>query len=110
MSATTGVTTEPNGSFAALLRDYSVDPGVYDALVDVNGAVRPEWSSMLCALSGMSAPDRARLNDTAQRMLRENGVTFVAQDDADSTSRPWRLDLFPVLITPQEWQALESGC
>jgi len=109
MSATTGISTEPNSSFAALLGDYGVSPSVYDALVDVNGVVRPEWSSMLAALSGMSAPDRTKLNETAQRMLRENGVTFVAQDDTESTSRPWRLDLFPMLIAPQEWQALETG-
>ena len=45
--------------------------------------------------------------DKAQRLLEENGVTFVAQGDA--TARPWRLDLFPLLVDPDEWAAIELG-
>jgi len=109
MSATTGAFPEGSSTHSELLGAYRALPGVYDALVDANGAVRPGWSAMLAALAGMSEQDRVKLNETAQRILRENGVTFVAQDDADSTSRPWRLDLFPMLIAPDEWQALETG-
>ncbi|HSG64595.1 MAG TPA: circularly permuted type 2 ATP-grasp protein, partial [Gammaproteobacteria bacterium] len=109
MSATTGVYSEASSSLSELLGAYRALPGIYDALVDANGAVRPGWTATLAALAGMSEQDRGKLNEAAQRILRENGVTFVAQDDADSTSRPWRLDLFPMLIAPAEWQALEVG-
>ena len=38
----------------------------------------------------------------------ENDVTFAALDDRD-TSRQWRLDLFPLLLEPDEWSAIERG-
>jgi uncharacterized circularly permuted ATP-grasp superfamily protein/uncharacterized alpha-E superfamily protein len=41
-------------------------------------------------------------------LLLENGVTFAAQGDRDS-GRPWRLDLFPLLIEPSEWNVIERG-
>jgi uncharacterized circularly permuted ATP-grasp superfamily protein/uncharacterized alpha-E superfamily protein len=47
--------------------------------------------------------------DKAQRLLVENGVTFVAQGDGDRVSRPWRLDLFPLVIDPAEWATIEAA-
>ena len=46
--------------------------------------------------------------DKAQRLLLENGVTFVAQGERDR-SRPWRLDLFPMLLGPDEWSGIERA-
>jgi uncharacterized circularly permuted ATP-grasp superfamily protein/uncharacterized alpha-E superfamily protein len=109
MSATTGAFTGESRPFADLLSHYRSGAGVYDALLGDRGEVRPEWTSMLAALAGSSDAERTRLNDSAQRILRENGVTFVAQDDAESTSRPWRLDLIPTLIPEHDWQVLEAG-
>jgi uncharacterized circularly permuted ATP-grasp superfamily protein/uncharacterized alpha-E superfamily protein len=91
-----------------LLDAYHPAPGSFDELLDGEGSIRPSWRPVLDALTGLSETERNRLQETAQRMLRENGVTFVAQDDA-GTSRPWQLDLFPMLISPAEWQLLEAG-
>ena len=46
--------------------------------------------------------------DKAHRLMVENDVTFAALGDRD-TSRPWRLDLFPLLLQPDEWTAIERG-
>ncbi len=106
MSATT---SNAHDAILNLLGTYRASPGVYDALVDETGNVRPAWTSVLAALAGMSEPERTELNEQARRMLRENGVTFVAQDDTESTNRPWLLDLFPMLVSAQEWDTLRSG-
>jgi uncharacterized circularly permuted ATP-grasp superfamily protein/uncharacterized alpha-E superfamily protein len=109
MSATSSATPGLANEFAALLRDYQLAPNVFDALVDADGTVRAEWTNVLEALRNIDEAERRKLYDNAQRILRENGVTFVAQDDADSTHRPWRLDLLPMVIAPDDWAALEIG-
>ena len=109
MSATTGQTSEAIATATELLSVYSARPGAYDAMLDADGSIRPLWRPVLGALSAMSDTERARVRDTAERMLVENGVTYVAQDDEERKSRPWRLDLLPILIAEDEWQMLESG-
>ncbi len=91
---------------AQLLANYKhVPDGVYDELTTVDGAVRPRWRRVLEAFAGTA---NKNAQDKAQRLLLENGVTFVAQGEQDR-SRPWRLDLFPLLLDPDEWAAIERG-
>jgi len=109
MCATTSATPDPTSEVANLIRNYRLAPNVFDAMLDADGNVRPAWVDVLAALQGVGTAGRRTLDDNAQRILRENGVTFVAQGDADSTSRPWKLDLLPMVVSPGEWQQLETG-
>ncbi len=46
------------------------------------------------------------------QQIRSNGVSYNVYAHADSSAgpaRPWALDLFPFLLTGQEWQAIEAG-
>ena len=58
-------------------------------------------------------PDGHRdLNHKARRLerqLRDNGVTYNVYSDADGPQRPWSLDLFPLIVTPESWQQIEAG-
>ena len=105
MSAPTPVPSEYELRDAKLLASYTRVPDTYDELTTDANAVRPRWRRVLEAFAG----DANRgAQDKAQRLLRENGVTFVAQGERDR-SRPWRLDLFPLLIDPGEWAGIERG-
>ncbi len=44
-----------------------------------------------------------------QRQLRDNGVTYNVYSDAGGPQRPWSLDLFPLIVTPESWQRIEAG-
>ena len=44
-----------------------------------------------------------------QRQIRDNGVTYNVYADADGPQRPWSLDLFPMLVSPQDWAFIEAG-
>ncbi len=94
---------------AELLESYEPKRPAFDELVDATGVVRPRWRRLLEQLGTMSEDARRAARLRAERMLRENGVTFVAQDDGERTHRPWRLDLFPLLIDPAEWAGIEKG-
>ncbi len=44
-----------------------------------------------------------------QRQIRDNGVTYNVYADADGPQRPWSLDLFPMLVSQQDWSFIEAG-
>ncbi len=44
-----------------------------------------------------------------QRQIRDNGVTYNVYADADGPQRPWSLDLFPMLVSQQDWAFIEAG-
>jgi uncharacterized circularly permuted ATP-grasp superfamily protein/uncharacterized alpha-E superfamily protein len=44
-----------------------------------------------------------------QRQIRDNGVTYNVYADADGPQRPWSLDLFPMLVSKQDWAFIEAG-
>jgi uncharacterized circularly permuted ATP-grasp superfamily protein/uncharacterized alpha-E superfamily protein len=92
-----------------LLESYRRAAGANDELLGESGAVRSHWHDVLAAFARMSAGERRAALDKAQRLLVENGVTFVAGGSDELRSRPWRLDLFPLLIGPAEWAVIERG-
>jgi uncharacterized circularly permuted ATP-grasp superfamily protein/uncharacterized alpha-E superfamily protein len=93
---------------AKLLEAYRRDPSTFDELIGATGEVRPRWHQVLEAFVAMGREATNAAQDKARRLFLENGVTFVAQGDNES-SRPWRLDLFPMLIDPAEWSVIEAG-
>lgn len=92
-----------------LLRSYTTVPGVYDEMIGPDGQLRPHWHRFIDNFVAMGDGERADAMDIAQRMLRENGVTYMATDEEEGSSRPWMLDLFPLLVDPADWQRLEAG-
>lgn len=110
MSTPIGAPQEIDERIAKLLESYRPAEHTVDELYrTANSGVTPGWRSVLDAFARMSDAERAAARDKAARLLRDNGVTFVAQGDSDNTDRPWPLDLFPMLIEPREWQAIELG-
>jgi uncharacterized circularly permuted ATP-grasp superfamily protein/uncharacterized alpha-E superfamily protein len=93
---------------ARLLDSYHVSPNAYDELTLGGGHVRPRWARVLESFAGMGVESTQAAQEKAHRLLEENGVTFAVQGERDH-SRPWRLDLFPLLVDPDEWAAIERG-
>jgi uncharacterized circularly permuted ATP-grasp superfamily protein/uncharacterized alpha-E superfamily protein len=108
-SSDSGRTNDDLAPSRTLLSAYAPLPGVFDELVDAQGQVRPHWRAIVDAFGHMSPAERAATQEHARRMLRDNGVTFTAHGDADTTRRPWKLDLLPVVIEPGEWRQIETG-
>lgn len=108
MSATPDAPSALGGADSKLLESYERAPARFDELLSDDGAVRARWQPLLEAFATMGDAGTKAAQDKAQRLLLENGVTFATQGD-QASSRPWRLDLFPLLIDPTEWAAIERG-
>ncbi|HUC62976.1 MAG TPA: circularly permuted type 2 ATP-grasp protein [Alphaproteobacteria bacterium] len=83
--------------------------GVYDEIVTGTGRIRPHWQGLI----GRLAPhDRARMasrRDEAHGLLRQNGVTYTIYGDPEGGERVWPLDIVPLVISAEEWRAIEAG-
>jgi uncharacterized circularly permuted ATP-grasp superfamily protein/uncharacterized alpha-E superfamily protein len=108
MSAINPAESAAASAEAKLLESYEASPNVYDELASAPGAVRPRWQPVVEAFAAMGAGAARAAQDKALRLLEENGVKFVAPGDRE-TIRSWRLDLFPLLVDPAEWNAIERG-
>lgn len=109
MSAITDLPGEPGSYEAKLLESYARTPGVFDEMMGLDGGPRARWRPLLDAFAAIGGEATKAAQDKAQRLLLDNGVTFVAKGDGELGGRPWRLDLFPLLVSPEEWSEIERG-
>ncbi|MGC2656979.1 MAG: circularly permuted type 2 ATP-grasp protein [Bryobacteraceae bacterium] len=85
------------------------DPIVYDELSADGVTPRPHWSGLVEALSTLGPDELMKRWASAERRIRENGVTYNIYGDPLGANRPWKIDLIPLLISPNEWKFIEAG-
>jgi len=108
MSATIPAPDAESSDETKLLQSYQLTPNTFDELESEAGLIRAHWQPVLDAFVGMGSTATKAAHEKAQRLLLENGVTVTAQGERD-TARPWRLDLFPMLISEDEWAGIERA-
>ena len=72
-----------------------------------DGAPRAVWSRFLDAFAALTPADIERRFGSADRHLREAGVTYRAP--GETAERLWPLSHLPLLIDEAEWQQLTAG-
>ena len=88
---------------------YPLSSSAYDEMCSATGTLRPHWDYLIRSLETLGAQELTRREHEAKRLLRENGVTYNVYDDPRGMTRFWQLDLVPLLVTSQEWSAIERG-
>lgn len=92
---------------AQWVRDYTRLPGIPDEFIAPDGKPRPVWSRFFDAFAGLAPVDIERRFASADRHLKEAGVTYRAP--GESTDRLWPLSHLPLLIDESEWQQISAG-
>ena len=67
------------------------------------------WSDFFESLGTDGFSDLNRRTAALHQQIRDNGVTYNVYADASGAQRPWSLDLFPLIVSPQSWQQIEAG-
>jgi uncharacterized circularly permuted ATP-grasp superfamily protein/uncharacterized alpha-E superfamily protein len=88
-------------------RDYVRLPGIPDEYIGQDGAPRAVWNRFFDAFAGLSPSDIERRFGSADRHLREAGVTYRAP--GETADRLWPLSHLPLLIDEADWQQLCAG-
>ena len=93
----------------ALLRlAPAVEPGVRDELRSADGKVRPVWRRFADWVG--DGPDELDLSRAqVQQQLLRDGVTHNVFSGEGAATRPWSLELLPMLIEPEDWTRIEQG-
>ncbi len=79
------------------------------ALAGAQQTLAPPWRTFFEQLGSMGLDDLDRRTHTLARQVRDNGITYNVYANEGGPQRPWALDLFPLILTSESWQQIESG-
>src|SRR6202166_3243314 len=96
-----------NRRVAQWMRDYARLPGIPDEYIAQDGEPRAVWNRFFDAFAALSPGEIERRFGSADRHLREAGVTYRAP--GETADRLWPLSHLPLLIDEAEWQQLTAG-
>jgi uncharacterized circularly permuted ATP-grasp superfamily protein/uncharacterized alpha-E superfamily protein len=88
-------------------RGYACLPGIPDEYMAQDGTPRAVWTRFFDAFAELSPGDIERRFGSADRHLREAGVTHRAP--GETAERLWPLSHLPLLIDEADWQQLTAG-
>jgi len=88
---------------------YQPSPDSYDEMWSADQQPHPHWQYFIESLQTLGLGEMERRRREAQRLLRENGVTYNVYGDPNGHNRPWELDPIPFLISSEEWAGIEQG-
>ncbi|UZE47727.1 circularly permuted type 2 ATP-grasp protein [Rhodopseudomonas sp. P2A-2r] len=88
-------------------RDYERLPGIPDEFIDQDGNARDVWARFFDAFGALAPADIERRFGSADRHLREAGVTYRAPGEI--ADRGWPLSHVPLLIDESEWQQISAA-
>jgi uncharacterized circularly permuted ATP-grasp superfamily protein/uncharacterized alpha-E superfamily protein len=92
---------------AALAADYKPLEGIPDEFIGADGRPRAHWLRYLNSLTDLGADDIGRRFATADRNIRDAGVSYRVY--GDSSERAWPLSHVPLLIEAGEWREIARG-
>jgi len=96
-------------SSGSITQFYAPRLEAYDEMYAGQGEMLPHWQSLMQELDQLGREGLERRLMEAQRLLRENGVTFNIYDGLRGMARPWQLDPIPLFISAEEWSVIETG-
>ncbi len=96
------------GLMAGLLADYTPVDGYDEAFTSAMEA-RPEYRKVIERFSRLTVDDARRIEAAVADEFQRQGITFTVYNDDQGTERPWPMDLFPRIITGEDWAKLERG-
>jgi len=85
------------------------DRAVYDELSADGVNPRPHWTHLIESLRAIGPEELGQRCERAERLIRENGMTYNIYSDPHGENRPWKIDIIPWLIQADEWRFIEAG-
>src|ERR1700744_1482063 len=96
-----------NRRVAQWTRGYARLPGIPDEYLTEDGTPREVWTRFFDAFAELTPSDIERRFGSADRHLREAGVSYRAP--VETADRTWPLSHLPLLIDEAEWRQLTAG-
>ena len=91
----------------AWTRSYAPLQGIPDEFIGPDGAPRQHWRKFVDALAHFDQDDLDQRFATAERRMRDIGVSYRAHGEI--VERSWPLSGLPLLISNSEWRDISAG-
>ena len=92
-----------------LLSPYPRVASRYDEMLDGRGAPRDHWRPFLGQIAALSPETIQQRGRFVRESIESDGVTYNVYADPKGASRPWELDLLPLILPADEWQHIEAA-
>ena len=79
-----------------------------DEMLNREKSINPHWQRFMLALDTLGLVEMESRHAEVQRLLRENGVTYVVHGEQHG-HRPWALDPIPLIISNTDWDIISAG-
>jgi uncharacterized circularly permuted ATP-grasp superfamily protein/uncharacterized alpha-E superfamily protein len=106
--APAGAPEPERNTFQSQTQSQGQTPAPTDG-ADTPSPLSPSWTRFFNFLGTDGFHELNHRSGNLQRQIRDNGVTYNVYADADGPQRPWSLDLFPMLVSSQDWAFIEAG-
>lgn len=83
--------------------------GHFEELRAGSSTLLPHWRTFFEQLEPFGLSDLDQRTLELHRQIQDNGITYNVYADEFGPQRPWSVDLFPLIISPDSWQEIESG-
>src|SRR5450631_2838614 len=81
----------------------------YDELSADGVEPRAHWTHLMESLRTLGPEELERSCARAERLIRENGITYNIYNDPLGANRSWKFDIVPLLVSASEWRYIEAG-
>src|SRR5437762_3135418 len=93
----------------SVLWHYEPTGARYDEMVDDIEIPRPHWRAFLSYLARLPPETVAHRSRLVHEAIASDGVTYNVYADPKGTSRPWELDILPLLLPSHEWHTISAA-
>ncbi|MFT4192304.1 MAG: circularly permuted type 2 ATP-grasp protein [Comamonas sp.] len=90
--------------------DSAAEPAALQPEAGDAAALAQPWQDFFTHLGTEGLGELDRKAQVQRRKIRDSGVTYnVYAESSEAGSRPWSLELFPLIVTPSSWAQIELG-
>jgi len=108
---------EAGGAVLAARLAPPAEAGRYDELRGITSEgpltadrpLAPAWTTFFDHLGGGGFADLDQRMRHLQRQVHDHDVSYNVHSDPDTPQRPWPLELLPLVLSAQDWAAIEAG-
>jgi len=85
---------------------YRPPANYYDEFLDPDLHPRPHWQAFTDIIHNWEAADFNRRKNQLDRIIRDNGITYNVYSEKHGESRPWTMDMLPLIYSKDDWDKL----
>jgi len=91
------------------LDSYRTRSGYYDEYVDDKGKPRDHWQTVSKLFKNLTPEELAVRDKQLKRIVKDNGITYNVYSENEAESRPWVMNMLPMVLGGAEMRELESS-